>query len=224
MTGDPQPVIYGAQQKNMSVGSDSIWWLPAEASFRFESVSGTGLADQAQNIQRMKEEARSMGLSLTGAEGIANTPVGTMNLYRNAQTADLVTINQTCGNGVEQILRYAGKWLGLNDEEIKNDIRFTPSGKFAEIDATPAECIAVVSSDAMPMTREEKRKYIEQNGVVAPRPWDEVKAELDYEKEEANEKNLNSVAGAFGFTDEQEPLNNNAELGNTNPPAENAGK
>lgn len=200
MTGDPQPVVYGANKKEMSVGSDSIWWLPAGASFRFESVSGAGLNDQAQNIQRMKEEARSMGLSLTGAEGIANTPVGTMNLYRNAQTAGLAAINQSCGNGVERVLRYAGQWIGMTPEETAADIRFVPSSKFAEIDATAAECVAVVSSPEMPMTKEEKRKYIEQNGIVPPRPWDEVSEELDREKAESQATGLNSVAGAFGFT------------------------
>ena len=136
-----------------------------------------------------------------------------MQLYRNSQTADLIRINQNCGKAIEIILRFAGKWLGMNDEECSRDIKFTPSNEFAEIKATAAECVQIGASD-LPMTQKEKRRYIEKNNIVDPRPWDEVKEELDEEKSERMENSLNSVAGAFGMPGGEVPAD---DADNQNP-------
>lgn len=198
MTGDPQPVVTGAAKTDMKIGSDNIMWLPEGADFRFVSPSGAGLAEQAASLQRMKEDAARMGVSLAGQENLGSTPVGTMQLYRNSQTADLVRINQNTGKAVELILRYAGTWLGMKPEDAARDIAFIPSDSFADIKATPQECVALAES-SVPMTTEEKRLYLEKNNIVSPRPWEEVKDELDAEAAERRGGDLDSVAEVFGF-------------------------
>ena len=200
MTGDPQPVVTGANKKDVQTGSDSIIWLPAGAKFEYVSPSGAGLAEQAQSITQMKADAMQMGVSLAGQENLGNTPVGTMELYRNSQTADLMRINQNSGKGIEQILRYAGSWLGMKADEVARDIHFVPSNEFASIKASAQECAAIAAArKELQMTPEEVRIYIERNGLADPRPWEEVKAELDQVNAASDESTLNSVAGAFGF-------------------------
>ena len=213
LTGDPQPVFTGMNKSDLKVGSDSPWFIPQGATFQFVSPSGSGLTEQANSLEKMKAEAQLMGVSLAGQENLGNTPVGTMQLYRNSQTADLMRINQNCGKAIEIILRFAGKWLGMNDEECSRDIKFTPSNEFAEIKATAAECVQIGASD-LPMTQEEKRRYIEKNNIVEPRPWDEVMEELEAEKAERMENSLNSVAGAFGMSGGEIPAD---EADNQNP-------
>ena len=201
LTTDPIAVFKGVTKKdNMTLSSDIPVFIDKDADFLFVSPSGVGLDMQKQNIEQMKEEAREMGVSLAGQEGVGNTPVGTMQLYRNSQTADLMRINQNVGKAIENILRFAGKWLGMSEEETARDIHFTPSSAFAEIKATAQECAMVAASAAeLQMTDEEVRKYIEKNGLGEPRPWEEVKRELEMEQAEKAEGGLNSVAKVFGF-------------------------
>lgn len=147
----------------------------------------------------------TLQISLSGTDGLTNTPVGTMQLYRNSQTARLQTINQTCGKGIEEQLRFAGRWIGMTPEETARDIRFTPSSDFAEIKATAQECVTLANSRAaLQLTREEVRKYAEKNGLADPRPWPEVREELDQLEAENRQARLDSVAGAFGFGEENE--------------------
>ena len=59
--------------------------------------------------------------------------------------------------------------------------------------------MVAASAAELQMTDEEVRKYIEKNGLAEPRPWEEVKRELEMEQAEKAEGGLNSVAKVFGF-------------------------
>jgi hypothetical protein len=175
-----------------------------------------------ENIQKMKEDALQMGVSLAGQEGAVNSSGVALSIVRNAQTAALRIINETAGKGIEQILRYAGKWLGMTDEECAEMIKFTPSNDFAETKATVAECVSLMNS-TLPMTEEEKRRYLERNGIVDPVPWEELKEKLEEEKAEKHNHGMESVAGAFGFgndKDEEEPEDQQEEPQKETPGAE----
>ena len=67
----------------------------------------------------------------------------------------------------------------------------------------------------MQLTQEEVRKYAEKNGLADPRPWPEVKEELDRIEERNYEARLDSVAGVFGFpennAEEEQDEENNGE-------------
>ena len=204
MTTDPVAVIYGADaEKKVELGADRVLFLPEGSKFEYVSANSAGLDQQARNIEQMIAEAREMGISLSGTDGLTNTPVGTMQLYRDSQVAGLQTINQTCGKGIEEQLRFAGRWIGMTPEETARDIRFTPSSDFAEIKATAQECVTLANSRAaLQLTREEVRKYAEKNGLADPRPWPEVREELDQLEAENQQARLDSVAGAFGFGEE----------------------
>lgn len=206
MTTDPVAVISGADaERKVELGADRVLFLPENAKFEYVSANSSGLDQQTGNIEQMTRDAKEMGISLSGTDGITNTPVGTMQLFRNSQTARLQTVNQTCGKGIEEQLRFAGRWLGMTPEETARDIRFTPSSDFAEIKATPQECVTLANARAaLQLTPEEVRKYSEKNGLADPRPWAEVKPELDAIEAENHQARLNSVAGAFGFDEENE--------------------
>ena len=204
MTTDPTAVFSGVNKdKDVGTGSDSVLFLPNGATFNYVAAGSTGIPQQMENIQKMKEDALQMGVSLAGQEGAVNSSGVALSIVRNAQTAALRIINETSGKGIEQILRYAGKWLGMTDEECSEMIKFTPSNDFAEAKATVPECVALMNS-TLPMTEEEKRRYLERNGIVDPVPWEELKEKLDEEKAEKHNHGMESVAGAFGFGHDEE--------------------
>ena len=204
MTTDPTGVFTGVNKgKDVDTGSDSVLFLPQGATFGYVAAGSSGIPQQMENIQKMKEDALQMGVSLAGQEGAVNSSGVALSIVRNAQTAALRIINETAGKGIEQILRYAGKWLGMTDEECSEMIKFTPSNDFAEAKATVPECVALMNS-TLPMTEEEKRRYLERNGIVDPVPWEELKEKLDEEKAEKHNHGIESVAGAFGFVHDDE--------------------
>lgn len=215
MTTDPIPTVIGGETgetQPFQMSPDKVVYLPEGYSFGFVSPSGGGLDAQKRNIEEMMETARRMGVSLAGTESAAYTPGVSLELLRNAQTAALKIINATCGSGVEEQLRFAGMWLGLSDDELKESIAFVPSNAFAEIKATAAEAVSVaVNAANMMMTEEEVRKYMEKNGFVPVRDWEEVKSELDAQKLERAEGDLNSVRNAFGFGNEPPPTDEGEE-------------
>ena len=88
----------------------------------------------------------------------------------------------------------------MKPDEVARDIHFVPSNEFASVKASAQECAAIAAArKELQMTPEEVRIYIERNGLADPRPWEEVKAELDQVNAASDESTLNSVAGAFGF-------------------------
>lgn len=203
MTTDPTAVFSGVNKKNVATGSDTALFLDQGGSFGYVAAGSEGIPQQMQNIQNMKDDALKMGVSLAGQEGAVNTSGVALSIVRNAQTAALRMINDTVGNGIELILHFAGKWLGMTQEECSEFIKFIPSNDFAEIKATPAEVVSLMSA-TLPMTEEEKRIYLEKNDIVDPVPWEELKEKLDAEKEEAHNHGMESVAGAFGFSGEDD--------------------
>lgn len=207
MTSDPKPTIIGGdgEPKDIYLGVDGTLSLPEGFVFSFVSPAATGLDQQRANIAEMVDVARKMGVSLSGTESAAYTPGVSLELLRNAQTAALKIINANCGAGIEEQLRFAGKWSGMTDEELNRDIKFIPSDAFAEIKATAAECVSVaMNAGALKMTEKEVRQYIEKNGLADARDWEEVKEELEAEAQAQSDRELNSAKGAFGFDAEPE--------------------
>lgn len=207
LTTDPKLVVIGGDgvEREFKAGSDTVAFLPEGFQCAFVSPNGASLSSQKQNIDEMKEEARKMGVSLSGTESAAYTPGVSLELLRNSQTADLRTINRTIGRGIYEQLRYAGEWIGMTEEEITRDISFVPSDAFAEIKATVQECVMyATNADAMQVTPEEVRMFIQQNGKAPVKEWADVQKELDAIRQEKHEDSLNSARDAFGFSDDDE--------------------
>ncbi len=203
LTTDPKLVITGGDGTPVTFrgGSDFAVFLPDGYQCTFVSPNGASLSAQKQNIDGMKETARKMGVSLAGTDSAAYTPGVSLELLRNAQTAALQTINNTIGNGIQEQLRYAGKWLGIDDTDVTRDIAFVPSNAFAEIKATVQECVTfATNADVMQVTPEEVRYFVQKNGKVPVKDWKDVQAELDAIRQAKREDNLNSARDAFGFS------------------------
>ena len=201
LTTDPIPTFSGVDSRDkVEFSANHAVFLPENASFGFTCSAGAGLDQQARNIAQMHEQAKTMGVSLAGTEGVANQSGVALEIIRNAQTATLRVINQNIGKGIEEQLRWAGRWLGMSQAEIAENIKFTPSNEFADVKPAAAEVVTIASNrEKLEMTREEVRKVAERAGIVQSRPWEEVEEELDQQAAEDAEKRLNSVAGAFGF-------------------------
>lgn len=218
MTTDPIPVLQGIRdpKTDLNLSPDRTMILGEGASFGFVGAPTDGLSMQAQNIQMILALAKDSGVFLAGSEALTNVSGYALEIQRNSQTADLRIINDTCGKGIEEQLRWAGKWLGMSSEEISADITFTPSHTFAEIqpDLGDATALAKVAKD-FSITAKEKREWAEKNLGFPERDWDELQDEFAAEEFAAEAANI-PIAQFPPVAPQNEGVNEGEEDAQTN--------
>jgi hypothetical protein len=194
-TTDPIPVAKGIDQEDeLPVSADQVLYVPSDGDFGFVTTGGTGLAEQRANLDQMREELRSCGVSLAGTEGAINTSGVALEIYRNAQTASLRIINSNAGKAIEEQLRFAGRWIGMKDIEIAENIRFTPANDFADPKPGFNE-LGTLAKIALnySITPREMRSLAEKYLGLEERDFDELQAELDAENEAKETANFNGM-------------------------------
>lgn len=184
-TTDPIPVAKGIDKEDeLPVSADQVLYVPVDGDFGFVTTGGTGLAEQRANLDQMREELRSCGVSLAGTEGAINTSGVALEIFRNAQTASLRIINSTVGKAIEEQLRFAGKWIGMNPDEVARDIHFTPASDFADPKPGFNELGTLANiAKQYSITAREMRSLAEKYLGLEERDFDELQAELDAENE-----------------------------------------
>lgn len=186
LTTDPIPKFTGMdKRKTVPLSAERFLNLSGDANFEFVSAPTAGLQMQAENIAQMIEQGEKMGLNISGMEGAANTSGVALEILRNAQTAKLRLVNQTCAKAIEEQLRRAGSWLlGIDRDAANAIIKYTPSADIAKVKPTLAELAAFANiAEKFSVTRRELREWLEQNFDIEHKDWEELQAELDAEKE-----------------------------------------
>ena len=171
------------KQKTVQLSCDRSLNLSGDTEFEFVCAPTSGLQMQAANLEQMREEAKSMGLNISGTEGAANTSGVALEIIRNGQTAKLRIVNQTCAKGIEEQLRIAGKWLlRMDDETVSQSVKYTPSADLAKIKPNMQELVAFANvAKEFSVTRREMREWLEENFEIEHKDWEELQIELDAE-------------------------------------------
>lgn len=186
LTTDPIPKFTHMDKVDkVPLSADRFLRLTGEADFEFVCAPTTGLQMQAANIAQMLEQSRQMGLNISGTDGAANTSGVALEIIRNAQTAKLRMVNQTCAKAIEEQLRTAGKWLlGIDNETAGEQIKYTPSADLAKIKPSLQELSAFANvAEKFSVTRQEMRTWLEENFDFEHKDWEELQEELDAERE-----------------------------------------
>lgn len=168
MTGQSPLVISGFKGKNVEeiqkelkeliVGSGAIAGLPEGVTAAYLEMAASSLGLIAQEVQRLIDLCTQDALSLTQN---ANQSGVAVQLIQDSNISPLQIINSTAGDAITDQLRYAAKWMGLSDDEIKAT-RYTPSRDFAESNKTIQDLAVIEGSELL--TFAEKRKIFVENG------------------------------------------------------------
>lgn len=186
LTTDPIPKFtHYEKKKEVPLSSDRFLNLSGDTDFEFVCAPTAGLQMQAENINQMRDEARQMGLNISGMDGAANTSGVALEILRNGQTAKLRIVNQTCAKGIEEQLRTAAKWLlKLNDQAVSESVKYTPSADLAKVKPSMQELAAFAkAAKEFSVTRREMREWLEENFDIEHKDWEELQIELDAEQE-----------------------------------------
>lgn len=189
LTTDPvakfTKVEKGRDGSKVMLSADRSLMLSGDADFDFVSAPTGGLQMQADNIARMLEESRQMGLNISGTDGAANTSGVALEIIRNAQTAKLRMVNQNCAKAIEEQLRRAGQWLlNFDAETAAENIKYTPAADLAKVKPTMTELSAFANvAEKFSVTQRELREWLEENFDIEHKDWDDLQAELDAERD-----------------------------------------
>lgn len=197
LTTDPLPTFTGLAEKSGSGGGainltpDRALKLTGEADFKFVSPPGDGLKIQADNIRSILDEMRLLSLAVSGMEDSGNTSGVALELKQEYRTADIRLINQNCAKAIEEQLRCAGRYLGMDPVTAAEEIKYTPSRDIGRMKPTLADALTLAQvADRFTLTRQELREWAERNLGFEHRDFDEVAAIMDAER-------IADGAGAF---------------------------
>ena len=186
LTTDPIPKFTHFEKRNeVALSADRFLNLSGDTDFEFVCAPTAGLQMQAENIAQMLNEARNMGLNISGTDGAANTSGVALEILRNGQTAKLRMVNQTCAKGIEEQLRTAAKWLlRFDDENASLNVKYSPSADLAKVKPSMQELTAFANvAEKFSVTKREMREWLEENFDIEHKDWDELQLELDAEAE-----------------------------------------
>lgn len=190
MTGQDTLVVKGQEvaegntkRAPIRVGADAVIRVSAEGGDAYYvGVSGTGLIEQREYIDRDYKAAAEIGARLLDSG--TNTESGAALRQRvAARTASLQQIALTGATALEDLLRKLGRWMGL-DEASLAEISITPNTDFADapIDGRSLVDIMTAKRMGLMLSNESVHALLRARGMT-DMTLDEERDALDAEAE-----------------------------------------
>jgi len=178
-------VIGGTKDEETRVGAGSKIDVDVGGDAKFVGVSAAGLSEQRIALENDRKHADSKSGSLI-SPGKTNQESGeALKTRLGAQTATLNDVAWAGASGLENILKVAATWLGLNPDEVS----VTPNTDFVDIALNSKELVELVTARTLgaPLSLESIHAIMQERGMT----------ELEFEDELAKimEENANMPSG-----------------------------
>ena len=99
---------------------------------KFIGVNSDGLSEQREALKEDRARASSMGAQTADTVSRERESGKSLGIRLSSRTADLNTIADVGAAGLENILKIAAEWMGLNPEEVS----VIPNKEFGETELT----------------------------------------------------------------------------------------
>ncbi len=186
MQGQDTLVIIGEHidaddpDQKVIVGAGAMINLPGsktEADAKFIGADSQGLPEMKEAQQNDFERAQQYGLQMM-SRGAGAEAAETLKIRVAARTADLVSVAQASAGGLEMALKYAARWIGANEDEVK----VTPNTDFIEEQMPAAELLGFMNAKAQgaPLSRKSIHGLM-RKGDVTQMTYDDELEEIDDE-------------------------------------------
>jgi hypothetical protein len=124
-------VIIGAGEDDddIGTGANRVIHVPQGGDAKFVGVSSTGLPEQRQALMNDRKMAADKGAQILATGSGSERESGeALKMRISAQTATLTQVAIAGAAGLQQSLRHAAEWMGLNP----NDVTVEPNLEFAD--------------------------------------------------------------------------------------------
>ena len=95
-----------------------------------------------KRISDLNDYALQQGASLLGGQRNVSESGEALRIRQASTSATLVSVTYVVGSGIEKVLKYIAKWMGLNADEVT----FEPNTEFTTYAMTAQEQLALVNS------------------------------------------------------------------------------
>jgi hypothetical protein len=188
MQGQETLVVTGADETDVGegdgdgqlrVGGGARIDLPMGGDAKYVGVSGAGLGEQAKALEADKEAASERGARLLPTRDGSAASGESLRVRVAAKTPTLTGIARAGAEALQEILRMAATWRGLNPE----DVVVTPNLDFADADVGPEQLVQLVSAKNMgaPLSRKSVHRWMLKNDMTEM-AFDDEEAELETEE------------------------------------------
>lgn len=168
-TAHPQPWVSGlSEDQNLRVtGPSAAWALPADAQCGYLEITGAGIDKIKAAMDAQKTSALESGARVIDVQGVESGDA--RRARQDDQQATLHTVVMNSAEAVEQALRFAANFIGIDEKEVKFTVK--PDFVVANVDPQMASQIlqAVMAGK---VSNESYWTYI-STGKLPERGWDE---------------------------------------------------
>lgn len=167
LTSQPVFTIIGGKGEEIKIpmGAGVVHFLPEGYKEQFTEFSGAGANAQKEALDKLHEIVNRKAMSLFPVND--NQSGEALKIIQGSQVAPLVTMVNTSGNAITQLLRYAGRWKQMKEEQIQ-DIIYTPSEAYARRNLDFSEILQFINmkerNPNIPVLRSEIRQKMIENG------------------------------------------------------------
>lgn len=154
-TAHPQPWIsnMGTNDDIRVTGPMAAWMLPKDSQAGYLEFQGAGIEALRKAMQDQQNAAAESGAKVID---IGGTESGEARKARqNDQYSALYSVCVTAAEAVEQVLKYIAYWMGMNDQEVTEQVVFKVLPKFSkdEVDSAMLQVVSnIVLSGEAPRT------------------------------------------------------------------------
>lgn len=154
-----------ADEASRMVGAGARLDLPANSDAKFIGVDSKGLQEMRASLENDKSEAQNKAGQLMDTVSRERESGEALNIRVAARTASLKQIALAGAYGLQQTLRHAARWLGVNEEEVV----VTPNLDFVDEDFQTRELVQLMTAKTLgaPLSTRSVHNYLRSKDVTS---------------------------------------------------------
>jgi hypothetical protein len=131
-----------SEEDSVRLGTGARIDLPQGGDAKFVGVTGDGLSEQREALDRLTSRASSMGAQTLDSTSRERESGDSLRLRIAARTADMNQVVEAGAFGLELVLKSVAKWMDEDPEEVK----VTPNKEFGDMPLTGQSMVEIATA------------------------------------------------------------------------------
>lgn len=154
-------------------GPSVVWSLPYGATCGYLEFTGSGIEANYKDMQTQRSAAAEAGSRVMDVGGQESGDA--RKARQNDQRATLSTAVTTVAESIEQVLRIAARWLGVDDKEV----RFSVVPDFSDVEVDPQMLAQLFTLERGGILAKDAVHHFLQTGKLPERTYEDELTHMD---------------------------------------------
>lgn len=130
------------EDEQLRIGAGAHVNVPMGGDAKYVGVTSNGLEEQRAALENLEQRAGSMGAQTLDSVSRERESGSSLRIRISARTADMTQIAMTGAQGLEDLLKTAALWMGLNPDEVS----VKPNLEFGEQELTGQSMVEMATA------------------------------------------------------------------------------